>query len=325
MNNYIKPSLKLNQELIIIFLLVVVTGLIYFLSNNHYFLATTQRALLNFFYLPVLLGAYFFGKKHATYSAFLSVLMVFSIFYFIPNSFLNKDVTNNTLSRWTDISTWGCFLVLTGYAMGTLYERKEIFFSELSETYQGIVTMLSLLIDSVDKYTQNHSYRVSKYAEQIAKDIGLTTSEIEDIRIAALLHDLGKIGISVEILNKLGPLSDKERKEMSSHTKKASDLLEPVKGRVFKILPLIINHHEKYDGKGYNTLMGESIPVGAKIIAIADVYDALTTDRPYRKALSPLEGKKEIVRGAGTDFDPEIVKHFEHIFPKLNVEEPLIN
>lgn len=112
---------------------------------------------------------------------------------------------------------------------------------------------------------------------------------------------------------------------MSSHTQKASDLLEPVQGRVLKILPLIVNHHEKYDGNGYNTLVGDSIPIGAKIIAIADVYDALTTDRPYRKALSPLEGKKEIVRGAGTDFDPEVVKHFEHIFPKLNVEEPLIN
>ena len=92
-----------------------------------------------------------------------------------------------------------------------LYERKEIFFSVLIETYQGIVTMLSLLIDSVDKYTQKHSYRVSKYAEQIAKDTGLAISEVEDIRIAALLHDVGKIGISIEILNKIGPLSDGEK------------------------------------------------------------------------------------------------------------------
>ena len=97
MNTKVNLPLKLNQELIIVFLLVVVTGLIYFISNNHYFLATTQRALLNFFYLPVLLGAYFFGKKHATYSAFLSVLMVFSMVYFIPNSFLNKEINNNTL------------------------------------------------------------------------------------------------------------------------------------------------------------------------------------------------------------------------------------
>ena len=325
MNSNAKTLLKNNQELLIVFLLVVITGLIYFLSNNHYFLATNQRALLDFFYLPILLGAYFFGKKHATYSAVLSVLMVFSMAYFIENNFLNKDFTNSTLSKWTEITTWGCFLILTGYTMGTLYERKETYYKELGSTYQGIVTMLSLLIDSVDKYTQNHSYRVSKYAEQIAKDIGLTTLEIEDIRIAALLHDLGKIGVSVEILNKLGSLSSEEKMEMNSHTQKASDLLQPVQGRVLKILPLIVNHHEKYDGNGYNTLIGDSIPIGAKIIAIADVYDALTTDRPYRKALSPLEGKKEILRGAGTDFDPEIVKHFEHIFPKLNVEEPLIN
>jgi HD-GYP domain-containing protein (c-di-GMP phosphodiesterase class II) len=102
-------------------------------------------------------------------------------------------------------------------------------------------------------------------------------------------------------------------------------MLDPLGGRVLKILPLIINHHERHDGNGYNSLLGDDIPVGAKIIAVADVFDALTTDRPYRKALTPLEGRNEIVNGAGTHFDPDIVKHFDQVFSTLDAEEPMIH
>ena len=317
----IKKQFVVDKELVIIFLLVVVASFIYFLVAN-------QRAFLNFFYLPVLLGSYFFGKKHGTYSAVLSVIMVFSMAYFVPGTFsVNKGgMVNNSLSKWADIVTWGGFLIITGYAIGVLYEKKEKYYKELSQTYQGIVTMLSLVVDSVDRYTQNHSYRVSKYAERMAMAAHLSEPETEDIRIAALLHDLGKIGVSAEILNKIGGLSEEERREMSSHTKKAEDILDPLGGRVLSILPLIINHHERHDGNGYNSLMGDSIPIGAKIIAVADVYDALTTDRPYRKALTPLEGRDEIVKGSGTHFDPETVMYFEHIFPTLSdIDEPLIS
>jgi HD-GYP domain-containing protein (c-di-GMP phosphodiesterase class II) len=316
--NWIGKNLKLNQELIIVLLLVIITGIIYYSVDN-------QRILLHFFYLPVLLGAYFFGKNHGTYSAVLSVLIVFSMAYFIPDTFVNEETTKGALSKWTDIFIWSCFLIITGYAVGTLYEKKESFNRELHATYKGIVTMLSLVIDSVDKYTQNHSYRVSKHSEKIAKAIGLPDNEVEEIRIAALLHDLGKIGVSEEILTKIGQLSENERKEISSHTGKAEAILEPIGSRVLKILPLILNHHERYDGKGYNSLIGSDIPIGAKIIAVADVFDALTTDRPYRKALSPLEGREEIVRGVGTHFDPEIVSYFEQVFPNLDTEEPLIS
>ena len=314
----IKKHLKVDKELIIIFLSVAIAGMIYFLVAN-------QRAFLNFFYLPVLLGAYFFGKKHGTFSAVLSIIIVFSIAYFIPDTFHAKLAIDSSVSKWIDIATWGGFLVITAYLIGVLYEKKEEYYKELSSTYQGIVTMLSLVVDSVDRYTQNHSYRVSKYAEKIAQAANLPSSEVEDIRIAALLHDLGKIGVSAEILNKMGKLSDDERSEMTSHTKQAKNMLDPLGGRVLKILPLIINHHERHDGNGYNSLLGDSIPIGAKIIAVADVYDALTTDRPYRKALTPLEGRNEIVNGAGTQFDPDTVKHFEQVFSTLDVEEPLIH
>ncbi len=316
MDEAIKKHLKVDKELVIVFLLVIVTGLTYYLANN-------QRALLNFFYIPVLLGAYFFGKRHGTYSAVLSVVMIFSLAYFIPETF-SATVAEGSVYKWADIATWGGLLIVSGYLMGTLYEKKESYTRELKSTYQGIVTMLSLVIDSVDRYTQSHSYRVSRYAEKIAQAAGLPEQEVEDIRIAALLHDLGKIGISAEILNKVGKLTQDETHEMSSHTRKAAGLLEPVGGKVLKILPLILNHHERYDGTGYHALTGDSIPIGAKIIAVADVYDALTTDRPYRKALSPIEGKEEIIKGSGTHFDPEVVKCFVKVFPTLDAEGPIL-
>lgn len=296
-------NLKVDKELIIISLLVIITGIIYFFVNN-------QRAFLNFFYLPVLIGAFFYGKKHGTYSAVLSVLMIFAIAYFIPDTF-SESSNNINLGKWLDISIWGGFLILTGYAVGFLYEKKEKYNSELKRTYYGVITMLSIVIDSVDKQTQNHSYRVAKYSEDIAKAGGLSESEVEDIRTAALLHDIGKIGVSAEVLNKIGNLTEEEKKELVTHTGKASDLLEPLGGKVLKILPLILNHHERYDGKGYYGLIGNSIPIGARIIAVADVYDALTTDRPYRKALLPIEARNEIINGSGTHFDPEVVKYFQ--------------
>jgi putative nucleotidyltransferase with HDIG domain len=314
----LKKHLSVDKELVIVFLMVAITGMAYLLINN-------QRVFLNFFYLPVLLGAYFFGKKHGTYSAFLSVLMIFAVAYFIPETFTYGNAAGTVFSEWADIATWGGLLLITGYLMGTLYEKKEESVRELTGTYQGIITMLSLVIDSVDRYTQSHSYRVSKYAEKIAREAGLPNHDVEDIRIAALLHDLGKIGVSAEILNKIGKLSDQETHEMGSHTDRAGGLLEPLGGKVLKILPLILGHHERYDGKGHYALIGSSVPIGAKIIAVADVYDALTTDRPYRKALTPLEAKNEIVNGSGTHFDPEIVSCFEKVFPTLDADVPMIN
>ena len=312
-----KSYLKLDKELVIVFLMVAISGIIYFFINN-------QRAFLNFFYLPVLTGAYFFGKRHGTYSAVLSVLIVFSMSYFIPETFRDPAERYPDLYKWLDICTWAGFLIITGYAMGYLYEKKEAYTFELKETYRGIVTMLSVIIDSSDKYTQNHSYRVANYSEKIARVAGLSEEEIEDIGTAALLHDLGKIGVSAEILHKISKLNDDERRKMASHTNNAVRFLEPVGGRVLKLLPLILNHHEKHNGNGYNGKMGDSIPIGAKIIAIADVYDALTSDRPYRKALSPIEAKQEILKGSGTDFDPEIVKFFEQVFPTLDIDGPML-
>jgi putative nucleotidyltransferase with HDIG domain len=300
---------RIDKELIIIFLLLSITAIIFFLVSN-------QRAFLNFFYLPVLLGAYFFGKRYATLAALLSIILISVVTYVYPATF--NFTGNDNFSRWLDIMTWGGFLLITGYLMGLMYEKKEQTKRDIRKTYQGIIEMLSLLIDSVDQHTHSHSYRVSVLAEKIALEMELNEHEVENIRIAALLHDLGKIGISREVLVKVGELTSREREHIKGHTVRAAKLLNPLGGRVMDLIPIILGHHEKYDGGGYHSLIGENIPMGARIIALADVYDALTSDRPYRKAISPLQAKSEILTNSGTCFDPQVVRVFESVFPYLD-------
>jgi len=303
--------LSVDKELVIVFLLVVITAIIFFFVSN-------QRAFLNFFYLPVLLGAYFYGRRYATLAAFFSILLISVVAYVYPATFSFAE--QQDLYRWLDIATWGGFLLVTGYLMGLLYEKKEAARRDVRSTYKGVIEMLSLLIDSVDQHTHSHSYRVSALAEKIGQEMGCSEEEVENIRIAALLHDLGKIGVSREVLTKIGSLTIDEREQLKMHTVKAASLLKPLGGRVMELLPLILGHHEKYDGNGYHSLVGENIPLGARIIAVADVYDALTSDRPYRKALPPIYAKNEIVSSSGTHFDPQVVKVFETIFPTFDRE-----
>ena len=191
---------KVDKELIIIFLLVAIAGFIFYFVYN-------QRAFLNFFYLPVLVGAYCYGKRYATSSAILSVIIISLIAYVYPDTFIHGHA-DSQLNLWLDIVTWGGFLIITGYFMGLLYENKEKAIKEIRLTYRGIVEMLSLVIDSVDKETQSHSIVFSVISEMIAREMRCSEEETEDyLRIAALLHDIGKIGVSSMILQKIGKLS----------------------------------------------------------------------------------------------------------------------
>ncbi len=306
--SWVAELLVVDKELIIMFLLVAITAVIFFFVYN-------QRAFLNFFYLPVLLGAYFFGRRYATLSAILTVLIVFIATYWLPGMF--SFAGDDGFNKWLDIGTWGAFLLVIAYTMGLLYEKRQQALKETQETYHGIVEMLALIVDSVDQDTQSHSSRVSRVSRIIAEEMGFPKRDVEDLGISALLHDLGKIGVSRSVLEKVGALTEEERKDIRRHAMDAKTLMMPLGGKVTALLPAIIYHHERYDGTGYNKLKGEDIPLGARIIALADVYDALLADRPYRKALTPLAAKAEIRGNSGTHFDPTVVDAFERSFVRI--------
>ena len=122
---------------------------------------------------------------------------------------------------------------------------------------------------------------------------------IEDIKAAAMLHDIGKLDISRDILYKAARLTNEEYEEIKQHVSKGIEMLEPVGGSLRRVIPIILAHHDRFDGSGYHPTSGEQIPIEARIISVADVYDSLTSDRPYRKAMSPFEARDIIAKGVG--------------------------
>ena len=312
----IDSFIRVNTELWIILSLLTLTAVINYLVSAH-------CMILGLYTLPTLFSAYFYGRRHATLTAFASVFTVGLLARFNPNLFAEAPTTQflGLGGRWFEITAWGGTLVLTAYAMGTLHNYHKARVQELRQTYHGLLLILRQFI-SKDKYTENHSYRVSIYAAKIAAYLGFKHERIEDIRDAALLHDIGKLDISRQLLYKAASLSQEEYKEMKKHVKKSGDILEPVGGPLGRILPIILAHHDKFDGSGYNPTIGEEIPLEARIISVADVYDSLTSDRPYRKAMSPYDAKEIIVKGSDKDFDPKVVRAFMEAFSKREMEVP---
>jgi putative nucleotidyltransferase with HDIG domain len=184
-----------------------------------------------------------------------------------------------------------------------LYER-------LKEVYLHTISALAGALDAKDHYTRSHSENVTKYALAVASELGLPGPQVEVIRQACQLHDLGKIGIHDYILTKPGKLSIEEWEEIKLHSLRGAQILQPI-GFLNNVVELVRQHHERYDGTGYPlNLSGEDIHLGARIMAVADAFDAMTSERPYRKALTFSQAVAELKSNSGTQFDPGLVKIF---------------
>jgi putative nucleotidyltransferase with HDIG domain len=170
---------------------------------------------------------------------------------------------------------------------------------------------LAATVDAKDHYTYGHSKKVSKYATQIAEALGYSQERVATLRAAALLHDIGKIGVSDRVLLKTGPLSEEEWEPIRAHPKLGVAILKHVES-LSSCLAAIQYHHERYDGSGYPAgLKGENIPLDARIMGVADSYDAMTSLRPYRQGkFTQEQALEELKRCAGTQFDPKIVEVF---------------
>jgi putative nucleotidyltransferase with HDIG domain len=178
---------------------------------------------------------------------------------------------------------------------------------QLEENFIETVVALANAVDARDTYTQDHSLRMEDLAEKVSREFGFNEIEIQALRWAARLHDIGKIGISDGILNKPGPLSDEEWVIMKSHPDIGSEILAPIK-KMTHVRPLIRSHHERYDGTGYpDGLKGEEIPLGSRILTVVDSYIAITDDRVYRKRRSREEAIQELQKNKGSQFDPKVV------------------
>jgi len=200
-------------------------------------------------------------------------------------------------------------LKILGSQVAFVIQNSDLF-KNLQQAYFDTLSALTQAIDAKDSYTHGHSERVTNYSVDLARAMGLEERRIEDVKLAGMLHDIGKIGIPETILNKPGRLTDEEFDVIKAHPELGVRILLKVEF-LAPVIPLIRHHHERYDGRGYPAGLKETaIPYGARLIAIADTYDAMTSDRPYRKALDMETALAEIVRCRGTQFDPELVDGF---------------
>ncbi|WP_264841735.1 sensor domain-containing diguanylate cyclase/phosphohydrolase [Caldinitratiruptor microaerophilus] len=191
---------------------------------------------------------------------------------------------------------------------------------ELRRAHRAVLHTLTAAIDARDPYTHGHSNRVAEYTVAIARQMGLSPQDIERLRYAALLHDIGKLGVDDRVLRKRGPLNAAERAAMMEHPVIGAQLLE--KAGVFEeVMAGVRHHHEWYNGGGYpDGLAGEAIPLDARIIGVADAFDAMTSDRPYRPALSPAQALAQLQEGQGVQFDPIVVEAFARAFEVGEIE-----
>jgi diguanylate cyclase (GGDEF)-like protein/putative nucleotidyltransferase with HDIG domain len=190
----------------------------------------------------------------------------------------------------------------TGSALrsATLYER-------LEAAYVGTAEALAAALEANDSYTASHSRAVVERAREVGRRLGLKGEALRTLRLAAIFHDIGKVAVTESILNKRGPLTPAERREIERHTEVGERILSSV-DFLSDVLPLVRHEHERWDGLGYpDGLAGEDIPLGSRIILACDAYDAMTTDRPYRAAMSDGQARAELLRNAGAQFDERVV------------------
>lgn len=290
----------------------------YFLM--YLFVMVTGNTLLVFVYiLPMsaMLVLYHQPKLTLWYGiAALALNIGMIIWWCLTNTVEEHQIKDLEIQMAVLVLYFGC-AYLTAKVYDRSYQANARYIDVLSDKNDQIQRMtfetieaIANTIDAKDAYTKGHSMRVAEYSVIIAKELGMNEDEVSGIRYIALLHDIGKIGIPDSILNKNGRLTDDEYDKMKQHTVAGESILSGV-ATIPGLMVGAKYHHERYDGKGYPSgIKGEEIPLIARIIAIADAFDAMTTDRVYRKRLAPDVVMAELVKGKGTQFDPNVAQVF---------------
>lgn len=273
-----------------------------------------QRMILGLYTLPTIYSAYSYGRRHAVLTALASICMVVLLLFVSPAVLHNR--LQLPQQEWYDIAAWAGILLVTAYAMGSLYEWKEKHLRDLHQSYDGILMILQH-IAADDKYSQNHPYRVSLCATKIAEQMGLETERVEDVRAAALLHEVDKVGISREILYRAANLSAEEAERIDAGwvNGKGPKLQG---GALRRIVPIVLSYQNSLEqaqkGRG-----GPQGPLETRILMVADAYDSLTSARTAR--VSPSEAMQRIEQRAGIEYDADVVEAMVAAFRQRGLAE----
>ncbi|HST20217.1 MAG TPA: HD-GYP domain-containing protein, partial [Blastocatellia bacterium] len=267
-------------------------GLAHFVSRNgELFKRLRARATVPMVVRGDLMGLVFLSEK------------------FTREAYSEEDIEIiNTMSRHIGIAFYNHRLMVS---LKRKAEENRRLYREMRQIYHDTVRAFGAAIDLKDAYTSGHSDRVAKYSEAIAREMGLTGQELEYIGVAGYLHDIGKITVDRTIINNPRPLTDREFSELNKHVTTGYEILSHIRHPWDEIAYMTKCHHEKIDGTGYpQGLRGDEIPLGAKIVTLADSFDAMMTDRPYRARLTIDRALSDLQRNAGTQFDVKVVAAF---------------
>jgi putative nucleotidyltransferase with HDIG domain len=267
--------------------------------------------LADFLYAPVVLIVLWWPTRGTIVALSLSLLLpIFPLFV--------EPATPLLYNLQRGLTLFAIALLVSALSRQTKEAEQEIRQrnKELRDSFKGIIAALASAIDARDPYTYGHSERVAQYSSEIGRELGLEPHEVVTIHYAGLLHDIGKIGISEQPLHKPDALDVEEWDVMKAHPIIGAGILEPVP-LLEEIVPLVSHHHERYDGTGYpNRLAREKTPLGARILAVADAFEAMTSHRPYRPALSPAKAIAVLQKGMGKQWDAEVVEALLRILEK---------
>ncbi|WP_181444566.1 HD-GYP domain-containing protein [Bacillus sp. 03113] len=292
---------------IVISILLTLDTMVVFLTNG------SSQVFTHLFYIPIILASYGYGASGGFITGIIAGLLVGP---FMPFD-VEKDISQSFLS-WT----FRCiFFAFFGYISGILFYKLRTLKKYYEEIGTSIISSLANAIEARDPYTLGHCHNVEKMSVALAKQLHMSEKELLEIKWSSLIHDIGKIGIPEEILNKPGQLTDEEYSIIKQHPIIGAEIIQPLKN-LSVIVPGVKYHHEAMDGTGYpEGLVYEQIPLQARIIAIADVWDALTSDRPYRKGLSHKEAAAIMLNMAGTKLDSKLLTLFIKKVIKIDLEQ----
>lgn len=259
------------------------------------------------FIIPVI-GVLHRSRRLTVYAALVAALALRSL------------IPTGSPSHWLQFGAYVVLLsalVVIYLALISLAERAERSLVHARMTEQ-IALQWAASIEARDRYTGGHVERVTQYAMALAPRVQGLEMDLDHFRLACVLHDVGKISVPDQILNKPGPLTPEEYRTMQAHARSGYDLV--LKTNVPRSVALVVrHHHERWDGKGYpDGLVGGQVPMAARVLAVADTFDAITSDRPYRAARTPDEARSEILAASGTQFDPAVVAAFKSVYPLWN-------
>jgi len=289
---------KINPELWLLLFLVLIAAMLNFL-------VASQRMALVFYFLPTLFSAYHFGRRHATLTAFASVILVVLLTFLNPAMFSRR--IEIPFAKWSDLAVWGGVLMVAGYATGTLYERNQKTLREMEDGYDGMLVILQNFLAN-QKYSDSHAYRISLCATRVAEAVGLDPGTVEDIRTAALLFNMKELGITNEVLCKAAQVSQDDLQGKPKRERMLSKG-STMGGSLRRSIPIFLEERQFRQNGG----KPEDASFEVQILVLAEEYEALISGQRGAK-VSPSQAGQEVLKRAEKHYDSMIVNAFASTF-----------